>query len=92
VSGATGLRLGRAIIACARNVKVLAAMRDFRCKMQVYAATQALVPCARAYDAAGGRIVWDVVLAPEGSMAIGHDRQLQRESPPSTPCGQSSRR
>ena len=33
VSGATGLRLVCAIIACAHNVKVLAAMRNFRCKM-----------------------------------------------------------
>ena len=35
---------------------------------------------ARVYDAAGGRIVWDVVFTPDGSMAIRHDRRRDQIS------------
>jgi hypothetical protein len=64
-----------AIIACAHNVKVLAAMRDFRCKMQVCAATQALASTTRPAGASCGTLC-----LPDGSMAIRHDRRRDQIS------------
>jgi hypothetical protein len=96
VSGATGLRLVCAIIACAHNVKVLAAMRDFRCKMQVCAATQALASTTRPAGASCGTLclrptaVWrsgmtgDAIKSARARrrpIAVGHDARFDAEKP-----------
>jgi hypothetical protein len=96
VSGATGLRLVCAIIACAHNVKVLAAIRDFRCKMQVCAATQALASTTRPAGASCGTLclrptaVWrsgmtgDAIKSARARrrpIAVGHDARFDAEKP-----------